>query len=370
MKNHINSLVVNGHKSYASVTSQEVNELNRFLFYCRKKQVLRDAGGKMSRKEINKNSDDELARLPYFNWDKAKYFYHAAKLGSFSATAEFFNIDQSAISRKISSLEYDLKCQLFIRLPRGIKLTQSGEKLFAIIEKTFLEFREFAYYVDTKNKKNSVARQRKIRIVSTYALATYVLNDLLALYNEKKPHLIFELIGNDNLIDIPLNNIDIAIRPLDSRIKGEDKRQNGVQYDYLFSIQKRLYAAQIYLGKYGIPQKVEDLKDHRLLAYSSLDEHPYADINWALRLGMPDGEFHKPVFTSNSVEILINAAKNGVGIVSSYKEFNTIRDSNLVNILPDIKHYPVRDYFIYPDYYKDDEEILGIRDYLKSKLDK
>lgn len=320
----------------------------------------------MSSKKLIRDSDEELLHLPYFDWDKVKYFYYAAKLGSFSAAAKFFNTAQPAISRKISILEDHLKCNLFVRLPRGLKLTSKGERLFQIVERTFWDLKEFSF-----ENASSGIRERKIRICSTNALISYVLSDLLIAYNQENPHLKLELIGEDHSIDFAFKNIDIAIRPLDIRIKGEEKKQNGLVYDELLSIQKILFAAEGYIDTYGEPQTVEDLKNHRLLAFGpDPEEHPYADLNWILGLGMPNGEFHEPVFTSNSIEALVKAAQNGIGIIGSYSEFSIIRNSGLKNILPHVKHHLVKDYFIYPEYLKKDLEIIKIRDYLKSELDK
>ncbi len=306
-----------------------------------------------------------LEKLPSFDWDKAKNFYYIAKLENMTEAAKQLHITQSSLSRQLTLLEDSLQCKLFIRTGRGLKMTRKGEELYAIIERTFLDLKGFSY---NQAAMADNGQKRKIRIATTHALAAYIFNDLLIEYNKQHPYIHFELIGDDHLIDVILNDVDIAIRTLDPRIKGEREEQQGVHYDYLFSLEKKLYASKEYIKKYGEPQTVEDLKKHQILAHAYPEEHPYSDVNWILRLGLPEGKFHEPVFASNSVECLVDNAIEGVGIIGSYQEYKIIKNSRLVNILPDIKAKPIKEYFITPDYIKDDKEIMQIKKFLKEKL--
>jgi DNA-binding transcriptional LysR family regulator len=56
-------------------------------------------------------------------------FLAVADTGSFSRAAEKLFITQPAISKRISTLEESLDCQLFDRLGKNIQLTQAGEAL-------------------------------------------------------------------------------------------------------------------------------------------------------------------------------------------------------------------------------------------------
>ncbi|AIL13146.1 hypothetical protein IM40_05905 [Candidatus Paracaedimonas acanthamoebae] len=307
---------------------------------------------------------DNLIRLPYFDWDKAKDFYYVAKLGSFSEAGKFLNISQSSLSRKIRILEEHLNFKVFTRLPHGLELTRKGEELFAIIERTFLELKGLTYNsaVMANNTK-----KRKIRIVTTHALASYVFCDHIIEYNKTHPEIIFELIANDYSLDIDLNDVDLAIRPIDITIKDIPKEQN-VHKEIVCSLAKRLYASEEYLTKYGTPQTIEELKNHHLIAFSEPRKHPYANVNWILTLGMSEGKLHEAVFTSNSVECMIEAAKKSIGIVGSYQEMKIIKESNLINILPHVTDKEIKDYIIYPNHLKNDEHIINFKNYLIEKL--
>ena len=58
------------------------------------------------------------------------YFYHVARMRSFSAAEAIVDIAQPAISRQIQQLETDLGVQLLERNGRGVSLTQYGDILY------------------------------------------------------------------------------------------------------------------------------------------------------------------------------------------------------------------------------------------------
>ena len=163
-------------------------------------------------------------RFRNFDWEKAKTFYYIAKLGSFANAARFLNISPSALSRQVIYLEQHLGCPLFSRHSGGIKLTRKGKELFDIVEHTFIGLKGFTQNTHAEMKKG---KKRKIRIASTHAITAYILDSLIFSYNEEHPDLVFELIGEDHLIDIVLNDVDIAIRPFDPQAQ-------GVQGEYLY----------------------------------------------------------------------------------------------------------------------------------------
>lgn len=63
------------------------------------------------------------------NLEQYKVFYSVATEGGFSKAALKLFISQSAVSQSISQLEEKSGVKLFVRLPRGIRLTKEGEML-------------------------------------------------------------------------------------------------------------------------------------------------------------------------------------------------------------------------------------------------
>ncbi len=56
-------------------------------------------------------------------------FFAAARSLNFSQAAKELHITQSALSQRIKALEEDIDLTLFVRLPRGVQLTEAGERL-------------------------------------------------------------------------------------------------------------------------------------------------------------------------------------------------------------------------------------------------
>ena len=69
------------------------------------------------------------------NFEYYKVFYFVAKCNSLTAASKILNISQPAISQSIHNLEDALGVELFVRVSKGVRLTQEGEALFAYVSK-------------------------------------------------------------------------------------------------------------------------------------------------------------------------------------------------------------------------------------------
>ena len=62
-----------------------------------------------------------------------RVFYQIARQGSVSRAAEALFITQSAVSQCLRLLEQELGVVLFVRTPRGMRLTPEGEELYRFV---------------------------------------------------------------------------------------------------------------------------------------------------------------------------------------------------------------------------------------------
>jgi DNA-binding transcriptional LysR family regulator len=65
-----------------------------------------------------------------------RYFMEVVRTGSVSEAAKIVHVAPSAISRQVAKLEESLGCTLFERQPRGMVLTEAGERLAAWVHAT------------------------------------------------------------------------------------------------------------------------------------------------------------------------------------------------------------------------------------------
>jgi DNA-binding transcriptional LysR family regulator len=80
--------------------------------------------------------------------EKLRYFYEVARLGSMKRASEAVFITQPSLSKSIKVLEEVTANDLFIRLPRGVKLTQEGEILFQYCHELFAGLRDLEKRLD------------------------------------------------------------------------------------------------------------------------------------------------------------------------------------------------------------------------------
>lgn len=66
--------------------------------------------------------------------DRYRVFVQTARQGSISLAAQSLFLSQPAVSRSIQALEESLRCSLFVRTPKGVRLTAEGETLLRYVE--------------------------------------------------------------------------------------------------------------------------------------------------------------------------------------------------------------------------------------------
>lgn len=71
-----------------------------------------------------------------------RYLDEVARAGSIRAAAERLNVASSAVNKHVLALEAALGQPLFDRLPRGLRLTPTGELILAHVRQTLKDFKE------------------------------------------------------------------------------------------------------------------------------------------------------------------------------------------------------------------------------------
>ena len=134
-------------------------------------------------------------------------FESASRLLSFKAAAEELSVTPTAVSHQIRSLESWLGVSLFDRLPRQVRLTDCGERLFHSLHGALLEV---AQSVDTLRPKRSSAN---LMISTTAAFATLWLVPRLGRFYASHPNINLRLDTNCEVIDLHQDaSVDLVIR--------------------------------------------------------------------------------------------------------------------------------------------------------------
>ncbi|MFK5948372.1 MAG: LysR family transcriptional regulator, partial [Methylococcales bacterium] len=112
-------------------------------------------------------------------------FVQAAELGSLSKAATSLYTVQSAISRQVKALEDELETQLFIRHGRGLKLTETGQKLFSRATHILKEIEEVKSEIISNNAKLS----GRVTVGMPPSVASVLIGTLAKRLRKEYPHI-------------------------------------------------------------------------------------------------------------------------------------------------------------------------------------
>jgi LysR family transcriptional regulator, glycine cleavage system transcriptional activator len=134
-------------------------------------------------------------------------FESAARQQSFKAAASELAVTPTAISHQIRGLETWLGMPLFERLPRQVRLTAGGERLFRSLHGALLEV---AQSVDSLRPQRSTSQ---LTVSTTPAFAALWLVPRLGRFYAAQPHIRLRLDTSCAVVDLHQDaSIDLAIR--------------------------------------------------------------------------------------------------------------------------------------------------------------
>ncbi|RKF15434.1 LysR family transcriptional regulator [Roseovarius spongiae] len=287
------------------------------------------------------------------DWDKLRIFHAVADAGSLTHAGDYLNLSQSAVSRQIRSLEESLDATLFHRHARGLILTEQGELLFD------------ATRVMLKRLDAATARIRdseegvfgELRVTTTIGFGTLWLAPRLPQLYEKYPDIKIDLMLEERLLDLPMREADVAIRM-------KEPSQADLIRKRLMSVHMRLFASKGYLDRYGYPQSMEEMSEHRLICQNPSSAQVNAGARLVQELMANDV---RPTLTVNNYFGVLQGVLNnlGVGVLPDYLTYDF---PNLVRILPEVESSEVPVFLAYPEELRQSQRIAAFRDFVQDEI--
>ena len=288
------------------------------------------------------------------DWDKLKIFHAVTQAGSFTKAAEVLNLSQSAISRQIQSLEYELKTTLYERHARGLSLTENGEVLYKTANEVISKIKDVeSDLMDKKDKPSG-----KIVVTTVVGFGGIWLTPRIQEFMEKNPNIEVELIVTDQELDLSTREADIAIW------MRQPKQLNYIQKK-IIDINYHIYGSSKYLEKHGVPRTVKDLDKHKLITYGRGTPSPLSQKEWILKLGTKTKR--KSVMKVNNIYALLLAVDSGVGL-AALPDYMVTGRSGLVKVLGDTSGPKYEAHFVYPQSLKNVVRVQAFRDFIFSKV--
>lgn len=148
--------------------------------------------------------------ISHFDLYTLRLFVTAADCKSLTRTAEISSITLSAVSKRITDLERNVNCQLFIRKPRGIELTSAGSGLLRHARILLDSVNSMASELDDYSR-GSIGHVRVAANVS--AVIQYLPDDLAAFFQSNTGIKIYlEEALSDAIVDsVDSGRVDIGI---------------------------------------------------------------------------------------------------------------------------------------------------------------
>lgn len=238
------------------------------------------------------------------HWDEVRTAYQVARNGTVSGAAEVLGVHHATVIRHIDALEERLGVKLFQRHARGYTATEAGQDLMQVAQTTDDQFAQLAGRI--KGQGEGVSGE--LVVTSLVSLAPMI-TPVLADFQAENPGLIVRFLTGERLFRLEYGEAHVALRAGPA----PEQPDNVVQP---FTGQRvHLAASKGYIARHGIPQGLDDLKNHYFVGHDSRSSRaPFS--SW-LRAHVPDDHV---VFRTTDDRAMQDAvvAGAGVGFVGSW----------------------------------------------------
>jgi len=232
------------------------------------------------------------------DWSILRDFIAVAETGSLSQAARRLRLSQPTLSRRIASLEEQLKARLFLRTPRGLLLTEAGEAVLAGARRVEQEALAIERHADAAQQTLTGT----VRLSLTEGMGSTWLPAKLAAFHAAYPGVCIEVLVDNRAVNLVRREADIAVRLF-------RPEQPDLVAKRVGELVMGLYGSHDYFTRHGMPKTVEDLKAHSHVGFDeAMARNPAVQ-----RL---EGCFtpEKIIHRSNSFIGQLNATLAGIGL--------------------------------------------------------
>ncbi|MDM9628990.1 LysR family transcriptional regulator [Rhizobium sp. S152] len=259
---------------------------------------------------------------------------------SFTRAAVRLGLSSSALSHAIRLLEERLGTKLLNRTTRSVAPTAAGQRLLARLSPALGEIAEgLDALADERDRPSGTVR------INTHQSAAFlhVIPKLPAL-RHRYPDVVLDLGIDDGMIDIVSAGFDAGIRH--GRHLAKDMVAVRISSEY----RSALVAAPNYLNGKPPVRSPSDLLELDCLAW----RYPTSGalLKWDfIQEGQRISVEAEPVFTTDDMEVLVQAAVSGAGVAYLLREqvATHLESGRLVELLPEMSVEHDACYLYYPD---------------------
>ena len=286
-------------------------------------------------------------------WELYRSFLAVMREGSLSAAARALGMTQPSLGRHMRELEAALGAPLFARSPQGLTPTELARELVPHAQ-------AMASAAATLQRTASAGREAisgTVRLTASEVIGAEVLPPILAVFRERHPGIVIELVLSNEASDLLRRDADIAVRMV-------QPTQDALVARHVGRIELGLFAHRRYLDAHGQPSTLADLAGHALIGFDT--ERPY--IRRLRPEGLPYTREHFALRTDSDLAALA-AMRAGFGIGVAQANLAR-RDPQLVRLLPDQLSLPLETWVVMHEDLRLSLRVRRLFDHLVEGLDR
>ena len=273
--------------------------------------------------------------------------------GGFTDAAKKLGISKSAVSKHVSSLEARLGARLLNRTTRRVSPTEIGLAYYDRARRVLNDAGEADSLITSM--QSSPSGLLRISVATDFGVSH--LSPILGQFLSEFPEITINMLLNNRYVELISEGFDMAVRI------GE-LEDTTLRARKLTETTRRMIGSPSYFQKFGQPQRIDDLNEHKLLHYSSQSKGAV----W--KLTAPSGE-KRQVRTSgwlsvNDGQSLLNAAVSGLGIayLPSFLYADAMKQGLVQEAIPDLPVDVQGIYAVYPPARLTQPKVRAFTDFL------
>lgn len=172
----------------------------------------------------------------HINLKHLRLFWAVAEAGSVSGGAQRLHISQPAVTRQLKELEGRLDTALLHRMPRGVKLTETGELLFEYAQRIFA----LASEAEKTIAEIEDLEGGELLLGASTTIGNYVLADILAIFHHRYPKVRVSLeIANTDQIELLVQSWNITLGLVEGPPHSQQLSKEIFMHDELLPVVRR-----------------------------------------------------------------------------------------------------------------------------------
>lgn len=236
--------------------------------------------------------------------------------GGLTHAGKALSLSTPTVARILAELETHLGAPLFQRSTRALRPTETGRQYLADARRILEDLGQ----ADALAQGAQARPTGTLRVTAPLLFGQAHVAPILGEYVERHPGVSVDALFVDRLVHLIEENIDVAVRigPLPD---------SGLRAIRLGEVRQVICASPAYLAKHGAPARPDELKHHRIVAFSG------RSTAWGFAGGQVVRLSPRLLFSTIGACIALATSGAGVTRALSYQVAAQLEDGSLCEVL-------------------------------------